>query len=205
VASRLVDKFYRPTVIVNLAQETSGHAQGSARSIPGFCLLSAIRACADHCVTFGGHTMAAGLTIKTGRLEVFASDFEAYAREHLHDDDVTAKLTIDALMSLRPFSMDMVRQLQRLGPFGRGNPKPVFATQGVRLLESPRRVGARGDHLQLAVTDNNQAVRCIGFGMGHLEKKLLEVDGFDIAYEAQINTYNGNSSVQFSLIDVQCD
>jgi single-stranded-DNA-specific exonuclease len=99
--------------------------------------------------------------------------------------------------------MDLVRQLQRLGPFGQGNPRPIFATQGVRLLGPPRRVGAQGDHLQLAVTDNSQAMRCIGFGMGNLEKRLLETDGFDIAYEAQINTYNGNSSVQLVLTDVQ--
>ncbi len=99
--------------------------------------------------------------------------------------------------------MDVVKQLQLLEPCGQGNPKPVFMTKGVRLLSPPRCVGARGDHLQVAVTDNSHSIRCIGFGMGKLEKKLLEAECFSIAYEAQINSYNGNSSVQFVLTDVQ--
>ncbi|MFC1765149.1 single-stranded-DNA-specific exonuclease RecJ [Planctomycetota bacterium] len=205
VASRVADKFFRPTVILNPLDDDSGHAQGSGRSIPGFCLLSAIRACSEHLVAFGGHTMAAGLTLGTERVECFADAFEAYAQKHLKHDDIVARLSVDALTSLDQLHLAAVGQLQLLGPFGRGNPRPMFATQGVRLLNPPRRVGAKGDHLQLAVTDNTNAIRCIGFGMGKLEKKLLELDSFSIAYEPQINEYNGYKNTQLVLTDIQFD
>jgi single-stranded-DNA-specific exonuclease len=203
VASRIVDRFNRPAIVLNLADGPHGGAQGSGRSIPGFCLLSAIRACSGHLVAFGGHTMAAGLTVDAGKVPAFTEDFEAYARDHLKDEDVTAKLHIDAVSSLGQFTPDLVRQMQMLGPFGQGNPGPVFATRGVRWISPPRRVGAREDHLQVAVTDNTGSIRCVGFNMGRLEKRLLEVDSFNIAYEAQLNTYNGNTSVEFVLQDVQ--
>ena len=90
-----------------------------------------------------------------------------------------------------------------LGPFGQGNPSPVFTTKGVRLASPPKICGARGNHLQLAITDNTNAVRCIGFGMGKLEKKLLEHEFFDVAYQPQLNTYNGNTNVEFVLADIQ--
>jgi single-stranded-DNA-specific exonuclease len=89
-----------------------------------------------------------------------------------------------------------------LGPYGQGNPSPVFTTKGVRLASPPKICGARGNHLQLAITDNTNAVRCIGFGMGKLEKKLLEHEFFDVAYQPQLNTYNGSCNVEFVLVDI---
>jgi single-stranded-DNA-specific exonuclease len=90
-----------------------------------------------------------------------------------------------------------------LEPFGQGNSKPLFATKGVTLASKPRRVGTNGDHLQLAVTDNTASIRCIGFGMGSLEKKLLENDFFSIAYQPNINSFNGSTNVQLVLEDIQ--
>jgi single-stranded-DNA-specific exonuclease len=204
VASRIVETFYRPTIMINAAK-TIGTAQGSGRSIPDFCLLSAIRACSRHLVKFGGHKMAAGIAIEAQRIGQFAADFEAYAKQHLSDDDMVAKLHIDLVAPLSEFHRDAVSQLQMLGPFGPGNPEPVFATKGVRLASAPRKVGVNGNHLQLAITDNTNSVRCIGFGMGKFEKKLLEHDFFNVAYQAQINTYNGNSNVEFVLADIQLE
>lgn len=202
VASRIVDKYHLPAIVVNI-DDVTGEAQGSARSIPGFSIYEGIKACAEHLVSFGGHAMAAGVTIKPDRIEQFTADFEAYARDHLNDQDVVAKLNVDAEVPLSQFTLDMVKQLQRLEPFGQGNPRPLFVTRGVRLISSPRCVGAKGDHLQLSITDRSHSLRCIGFGMGKLEKKLLEADCFDVAYEAQINTYNGNTTVQLVLVDIQ--
>ena len=202
VASRIVDKFYRPTIMINAASD-DGIAQGSARSIPGFCLLSAIEACSAHLNTFGGHEMAAGLTIENEKIEQFAADFEEYAKQNLSEIDVVARLEIDAEASIGEFRMDLVRELQMLGPFGQGNPEPVFATKSVRLAGPPRRDGVGRDHLQLTITDGIAAARCIGFRMGKLEKKLLDNEFFNVAYQPQINTYNGNSSVQFVLADIQ--
>ena len=203
VASRLVDKYSRPTIMINASPGENGRAQGSARSIEGFCMLSAMQACSSHLATFGGHKMAAGLTIHPEKIEPFAANFEAYAADHLQEQDVVAKLDIDALVSLRQFTRETVNQLDMLGPFGQGNPKPVFATKGVRLIAAPRRVGAKGDHLQFAITDNTATIRCVGFRMGHLEKKLLDNEYFNIAYETQLNHYNGNTSVEFITTDIQ--
>ncbi|MHC4483066.1 MAG: single-stranded-DNA-specific exonuclease RecJ, partial [Planctomycetota bacterium] len=202
VASRIVEKFYRPTIVIN-TDSADGIAQGSARSIPGFCLLSAIRACSRHLVDFGGHKMAAGITVETPNIDRFAAEFEAYAKQNLCENDVVAKLNIDAVARLSEFRKETVSELQMLGPFGQGNPRPVFATKGVRLASPPRRVGTRGEHLQLAVTDNTTAIRCIGFRFGKLEKKLLEHEFFNVAYQPQINTYNGNSNVEFVLADIK--
>jgi single-stranded-DNA-specific exonuclease len=203
VASRIVDKFYRPTIMINAADAEDGIAQGSGRSIPGFCLLSATRACSQHLNSFGGHKMAAGIRIETNKIEQFAAKLEDYARQNLNENDVAAKLHIDAEVPLETFRIETVSELQLIGPFGQGNPEPTFATKGVRLASPPRRVGAGREHLQLAITDNTAAIRCIGFRFGKLEKKLLENEYFNVAYKPQINTYNGNSNVEFVLTDIQ--
>ncbi|OHB73882.1 MAG: hypothetical protein A2Z25_09975 [Planctomycetes bacterium RBG_16_55_9] len=203
VASRIVDKFYRPTIMINAEATENGFAQGSGRSIPGFCLLSAIRACASCLNSFGGHTMAAGITIEPEKIDQFAAEFEAYASKNLERNDTAAKLQIDAMAPLADFQKETVSELQWLGPFGQGNPEPTFATKGVRLIGPPRRVGAGRDHLQLAITDSTASVRCIGFRLGKLEKKLLETQFFNVAFQPKINTYNGNSNVEFVLADIQ--
>ena len=205
VASRLVDKYFRPTIVVNRDSDDRQGIQGSARSIPGFCIMDAIRACSDHLIAFGGHDMAAGLTIKPERLDAFVEDFEAYACDVLKDHDTQPRLDIDGVASLGQLSLDMIKQFQLLEPFGQGNPRPVFATKSVRLLAPPRRVGQKGDHLQLSITDDTGAIRCIGFGMGKLEKKLLEADGFHVAYEPQLNSYNGHTMPQLNLMDIQIE
>jgi single-stranded-DNA-specific exonuclease len=189
--------------MINLGAAENRIAQGSARSIPGFCLLSAIEACSQHLASFGGHKMAAGINIDAEQIEQFSADFEAYAKQNLNHNDVAAKLHIDAVVPLSEFRRETVSELQLLGPFGQGNPEPVFATKGVRLAAPPRRVGAGRDHLQLAITDNTAAVRCIGFRFGRMEKKLLEHEFFNVAYQPQINNYNGNTNVEFVLTDIQ--
>ena len=200
VASRVVDKYYRPTIIFNIAD---GTVQGSARSVEGFDVLAAISACSEHLISFGGHRMAAGITIEHDKIPRFISDFEAYAQQNLSEDCLIDAIKIDAEIPLGILKREAVTELERLAPFGQGNPAPIFATKGVRLAESPRRVGAKSDHLQLAVTDNKTTIRCIGFGMGKLEKKLVERDSFSIAYQPQINSFNGFSNVQLVLSDVQ--
>jgi len=203
VATRIVEKFYRPTIMINTADTENSTAQGSARSIAGFDMLAAISACSRHLVSFGGHKMAAGITIKPEEIGQFTAEFENYAQQHLSERDCAAKLHIEAAASLSGFKKETVTELQMLEPFGQGNPRPIFATKGVRLAAPPRKVGTGGEHLQLAITDNTAAVRCIGFRFGKLEKKLLDHEFFDVAYQPQLNTYNGASNVEFVLADVQ--
>ncbi|MBN2455013.1 MAG: single-stranded-DNA-specific exonuclease RecJ [Sedimentisphaerales bacterium] len=200
VASRIVDKYCRPTVMISKDQSA---ARGSARSVAGFDILAAIRACSQHLLEFGGHEMAAGITIETEKIEKFTADFEAYARGTLGQDDITPKLRIDAEVDLCNFDKRTVGELRILEPFGQGNPRAVFATKAVQLACPPRTVGAKNEHLQLAVTDNTASIRCIGFGMGRLEKKLLEQDFFSIAYQPQLNTFNGSTNVQLVIVDIK--
>jgi single-stranded-DNA-specific exonuclease len=218
VASKLVDRFYRPTVMIGVparnnhapngpagANPADTIAQGSARSIPGFSLLDAITACSGHLIDFGGHKMAAGFTIKLNKIENFTDDFEQYARQNLREDDIIAKLSIDAVAPLTTFSAEIVKELGLLEPFGQGNHRPIFATNGVRLAAPPRKVGAKSDHLQLTVTDNRTTIRCVGFNFGRLEKKLLEKEFFNIAFEPRLNQYNGATNVECILADIQFD
>lgn len=214
VASRIAEKFYRPTIMIGLPSAKGGGqngdplntaAQGSGRSILTFDLLAGIRACSQYLISYGGHKMAAGITIEPEKIEQFAAEFEVYAKQNLNEDDVVARLHIDAVAPLGEFRKETVSELQLLGPFGRGNPEPIFATKAVHLACPPRRVGARAEHLQLTITDNASAVRCIGFGMGKLDKKLLEHDFFNVAYQPQINTYNSTSNVEFILADIRFD
>lgn len=204
VASRIVDRFYRPTIMIN-TNPYEQKAQGSARSIPGFDILNAITACSEHLIDFGGHKAAAGITINPENIEKFTENLEAYAKQNLKYEDQIAKLHIDALAPLSVFTHQLVKELQLLEPLGQGNPKPLFATKGVRLCAPPRKVGAKADHLQLAITDNTNSIRCIGFYFAKLEKKLLGSEYFNVAYHPQINTFNNSNSVQFVIEDIQFD
>ncbi len=204
VAARLAEEFLRPTVMIS-APDGQPVAQGSARSVAGFNLYQAICACGEHLVSFGGHAMAAGVRISSDRIEPFTEAFEAYAQEHLDADLLEPSLHVDAVCRVGDLSASVVGQLHRLEPFGQGHPAPVFVTRGVRWISPPRVVGVRGDHLQIAVSDGSGSAACIGFGMGRLEKKLLEAEAFSIAYKPQFNTFRGAKTVQFVLDDVQFD
>lgn len=200
VASKIIESFYRPTILISTP---NGLGQGSGRSIAGFNMHAALTACAEHLEGFGGHAMAAGVKVRTDKIKDFAEAFEAYAHAHLGNDKLESFLAIDAEAKITDFNERLMRELAWLEPFGEGNPKPVFAARGVRLIAPPRRVGSRNDHLQIAISDAGGAVRCIGFGMGALEKKLQEVECFHVAFEPQYNTYNGQRNLQFVLSDIQ--
>ncbi|MDD5134060.1 MAG: single-stranded-DNA-specific exonuclease RecJ [Phycisphaerae bacterium] len=200
VASRVVDKYYRPAILLNI---TNGKAQGSARSIEGFDILEAITACGSDLNSFGGHAMAAGLTIDVDKIEQFTKRLEDYAADNWNDEAFVSRLEIDAVCQMKEFTVPFVKSLAMLGPFGRGNPSPIFVVRGVRLVAAPKKVGVTGDHLQLTLCDNTGSARCIGFNMAPLEKKLLENEFFSIAFEAQVDSFYGGPSVQFVLTDIQ--
>lgn len=200
VASRIVEDYCRPAILINSQEKI---CSGSARSLPGFNMHAAIAACSELLEGFGGHEMAAGLQIRNEKIDEFADAFEEYALENLKEELLVSTLKIDAICNIGGFNQNIINQLGLLDPSGQGNRKPVFATRGVRLIAPPRKVGAKGDHLQLSIRDNTGSVRCIGFNMGRLEKKLQEVESFSVAYEPKMNHYNGNSTVQFVLEDIQ--
>jgi single-stranded-DNA-specific exonuclease len=200
VASRIVDRYHRPTVMVAL---NNGHGQGSARSIAGFHLARAMQACGEHLETFGGHEMAAGLKLQTPRFEDFRAAFCAHAKEILRPDQLIAQLPIDCIGEIGQFTPALVSDLERLGPFGHGNRKPLIVCRDLTVSAPARRVGRTGDHLQLHVKQGDRFMKCIAFGLGNLESRLQVGTLVDLAVEPVINEFNGRSSVELQVKDLQ--
>ncbi len=205
VCSRLVDRFGRPTVLIALDGD---EGQGSARSIDGFHMRDALAACSDHLTGFGGHAMAAGLRLPAGNVGPFAEAFAAYAAEHVNAELLTPVLRIDAEATLASLGSRVVEHLEKLAPFGRGNPKPVVVVRGVEVLNPPQRMGRDGNTVGFIVGAPGAGrkggrMRCVGFGMGDLADELAGARTIDIAGEPTLNRYMGRASVEMHLRDVR--
>jgi single-stranded-DNA-specific exonuclease len=200
VASRVVDRFHRPTVMVSL---NNGHGQGSGRSIAGFHLTRALDACSEHLETYGGHEMAAGLKLKTENLDAFREAFAEHAKGCLTSEQLVPELMIDCVASLRQFTLALVNDLQRLGPFGHANRRPMLACQRLEIAQVPRRVGKTGDHLQIQVRDETGMMKCIAFGYGGMFEQLTPGVRVDLAVEPVINGFNGRSNVELEVKDLK--
>ncbi|HET8656287.1 MAG TPA: single-stranded-DNA-specific exonuclease RecJ [Longimicrobiaceae bacterium] len=199
VASRLVERIYRPTVLIALGEE---EGKGSARSIPGFHLYEAMRDCSEHLVRFGGHRGAAGCSILPERVEGFREAFNARARASLSDDLLMPEIRIDMELSLPEADMEMCRLLKHAAPFGMGNPTPVFMARGVEVAGYPRVVGS--NHLKLALSGGGARLDAIGFGMADRIGDVNPALGaLDVAFKLEENVWNGRTSVQARLVDLR--
>ena len=199
VASRVVERFHRPTVMIAL--DADGRGRGSARSVSGFHLLEALTACAAHLDAFGGHRYAAGLAIRDDRVDDFRAAFQGYARERLDARSLLPTLTIDLELTLDAIDAPLYQALGRFGPYGPGNPEPVVALSEVSARGYPRIVGE--DHLKMLVARNGATLDTIGFNMGSLMQELdLNRGPLTIACRLRENTYLGRSTIQGRLIDV---
>jgi len=199
VASRVVERFHRPTVMIAL--DGDGRGRGSARSVSGFHLLEALTACAEHLDAFGGHRYAAGLAIRHDRVDAFREAFQGYARERLDPAHLVPTLTIDLELPLEAIDAPLYLALGRFGPYGPGNPEPVLAVCEVSARGYPRIVGE--DHLKMLVAGNGRTLDTIGFNMGSLMQELdLNRGPLTIACRLRENTYLGRSMIQGRLIDV---
>jgi single-stranded-DNA-specific exonuclease len=200
VASRIVDRFHRPTIMVAL---TNGQGQGSGRSIAGFHLTRALGACREYLETFGGHEMAAGLKLKTEHFADFREAFAAHAKTALAPEHLTPELPLECAATLRQMTVPLVTDLQRLGPFGHANRKPLLAVRELEVCQPPRVVGNGGQHLQLQVRDTTGSMKCIGFGFGGIADQLTTGTKVELAVEPLINEYNGRSSVELEVKDLK--
>jgi len=198
VASRMVNKFNRPAVMVAL---NNGHGQGSGRSIPGFHLARALHACRDHLEACGGHEMAAGLRLDSTKLENFRAAFCDHARKMVTDEMLEEEIKLDCLAALSDLNEPVVSAMQRLGPFGTGNPKPTLFCQAVQIAGPPRRVGKNANHVQLQVKQNNTFLRCIAFNHGEWCDQLQSGMTIDLAVQPSINEYNGYRNVELEIKD----
>jgi single-stranded-DNA-specific exonuclease len=185
VASRLVEKYYLPTVLISI---DGGVGKGSARSIPAFHMYEALKSCDDILLRFGGHKYAAGLTIDPKNIPEFRQRLQAIAREQLTPDDLTAKLKIDAELDLDEIDMEFVKMIELFAPFGPQNMRPVFMTRNINIVGQPYVVGR--NHLKMKVRTGNRDYDVIGFNFGE-HANSLAMHGVDVnmAYVVEVNTY----------------
>jgi single-stranded-DNA-specific exonuclease len=200
VASRIVDRFRRPTILIGLS---NGQGQGSARSISGFHLSKALENCGQYLLAYGGHEMAAGLRIESDRVEDFRRAFCRIAGDAVTDDMLVPQLRLECVAELGQMTEALVSEMRRLGPFGHGNPKPLLCVRDALVAAIPRRVGKAGDHLQLIVKQGQRSIRCIGFRYGELFDRLGPGTKIDLAVEPSINEFNGRSNVELEIKDLQ--
>jgi single-stranded-DNA-specific exonuclease len=200
VASRIVERFHRPAVMIAL---NDGHGSGSARSINGFHLAHALEACTELLETHGGHEMAAGLKLQSANLIPFREAFCAHAKQMLRPEQLIPELTLEATAKLGELTQALVKDLQRLGPFGQGNRKPLLCVPNVTIANTPKRVGKSANHLQILVRQGNATMQCIMFNAADGLEKLPKGTVVDLAAEAQLNEYNGYVSVQLCISDLR--
>jgi single-stranded-DNA-specific exonuclease len=196
VAARVVERFHKPTLVIGVQ---AGVGKGSARSIEGFHLVEALHECAEHLSKFGGHRHAAGLTLDAERLPDFRRAFEAIAEKRLREEDLEPRCRVDAVVQPEELTEHAVGALAALGPFGAGNPEPIFVAESLHAqgrLVTAKKGGVA--HLKLVLPDS-PAIDTIGFGLG---PRLGEVDGpVDLAFQPSIDTWKGRIRVSLKIRD----
>lgn len=205
VASRVAEQFQKPAVLIALsAPDQPG--QGSARTFGTLDLHAALTACGGDLLTFGGHRAAAGLRIAPDRIASFREAFCLYVAQNQRIDQEHLELRIDAEVRLADLTTKTVGELERLGPFGRGNPRPILASTRVELAEPPRKMGEGERHLSLRVRHYGKVLRAIAFGRAEWADEIAAVQGtFSICYAASINRFRGQANVELQLLDWQPD
>ncbi|MFQ6676379.1 MAG: single-stranded-DNA-specific exonuclease RecJ [Fidelibacterota bacterium] len=199
VASRVKEVYHRPVVVITVEGKTG---KGSARSIPRFDLYEQLSRCARHLKDFGGHPMAAGLTIEWENLEAFRRDFVDLANESLSPEDMVSTLDIEGEMDLSVIDTEFIDFLKKLAPYGPGNARPRFVTRATRVGGTPRLVG-NGDHLKFTARQNGVSYDAIGFNMARHYGRLITGDPVDIAYVVEENEWQGQTSIQLNIKDVK--
>ena len=203
VASRLVEAYYKPTVVLT---KSNGFITGSARSVAGFDLYAAIESCADLLENFGGHVYAAGLTMKEEHLEEFCKRMNHFVSGNITKQELTPVVDIDARLDFSQITPKFFRILKQFQPFGPGNANPVFLTDDVYDAGNGRKVGAGGVHLKLDLMQESQPYRqipAIGFNMAEFYDHIKAGNPIDVCYSIVENFYRGSSTLQLRLKDMR--
>jgi len=200
-ASKIAERVHRPSVVISLE---NGIGHGSARSIKNYHLLNGLESCADLFEQFGGHAAAAGLKMKEENIPLLRQRLNQHAMENLTAEDLIPEVRIDALVTSKTLGIELVQQLKALEPFGQGNPRPVFVTRDLTLIDEP--LIMKDKHLKLRLKDEaNRKFEAIWWnGVELAEEKILRPNTkLEIAYSAEINTWNGNSRLQLVVEDIK--
>lgn len=201
VASRLTEIYVRPTVVLT---KDGDIATGSARSVAGFDIYSAIKSCRDILMNFGGHTYAAGLTLRWDDVKIFRERFQKYVDEHILPEHTEAALNIDAVIDFKDITKKMHAELKKFGPFGPGNPKPLFCTTEVYDFGTSKVVGREQEHIKLELVDSksNNVMNGIAFGQSGSARYIKSKRSFDIAYTIEDNVFKHNE-IQLQIEDIR--
>ncbi len=196
VASRVIEKHYKPTVLL---ARSEGNWVGSARSVAGFDLYAALLECKEHILQFGGHKYAAGMTIADEQLESFRRKFEEVVESRIQPEHLSPILTIDGVADLKNINRPLIKMVEKMAPFGPGNLQPVFATESAEAVNIQI---LKDQHLKFKVVQGDTTLDAIAFGMAD-KIGLLEEGPVAIAYHADINRFRGNESVQLIIKDIR--
>lgn len=201
VASRLTEIYFRPTVVLTRDGE---FATGSARSVTGFDIYAAIKSCRDLLVNFGGHTYAAGLTLRWDDIKTFRTRFQKYVDEHILPEQTEPIIDIDAIIDFKDITKRLHQELKKFSPFGPGNPKPMFNTIGVYDYGTSKVVGREQEHIKLELVDSKSSnvVNGIAFGQSASARYIKSKRSFDIAYTLEDNVFKRNA-VQLQIEDIR--
>ena len=201
VASRLTEIYFRPTVVLTRDGE---FATGSARSVTGFDIYAAIKSCRDLLVNFGGHTYAAGLTLRWDDIKTFRTRFQKYVDENIRPEQTEPIIDIDAIIDFKDITKRLHQELKKFSPFGPGNPKPMFSTIGVYDYGTSKVVGREQEHIKLELVDSKSSnvVNGIAFGQSASARYIKSKRSFDIAYTLEDNVFKRNA-VQLQIEDIR--
>jgi single-stranded-DNA-specific exonuclease len=203
VASRLIETYYRPTVILT---ESNGFATGSARSVQGYDLYQAIEACSDLLESFGGHMFAAGLTLKKENIRPFMDRFEHYVNSTITEEQLVPRIFIDTELSFSEINEEFFRTMSQFQPFGPENMSPVFVTRDVFDTGSGRMVGSSGEHLKLDLCQEStgqKSFSAIAFSQADHFEYIKGGNPFDICYSLEMNEFRGNKNLQLNVRDIK--
>jgi single-stranded-DNA-specific exonuclease len=202
VASRLTEKYYRPAVVLTKSAEL---ITGSARSIGGFDMYKAIESCRDLLENFGGHTYAAGLSLREENLKEFIDRFMKIASEEVTPEQMIPQIDIDSVIQLKEVNHALMNDLKKMSPFGPNNEKPVFCSYNVYDFGTSKVVGKDGTHLKLELIDESSKIptHAIAFGMSEHAEYITGIHPVDICYTIEENVYNGITSIQLTVRDIK--
>jgi len=201
VASRLIEKYYRPSIVLTKSGDL---LTGSARSVSGFDIYKALEACKENLIKFGGHKYAAGLTLKIEQLSKFKLSFEKYAKENISPECKIPSMEYDLDIKFNDISQKLLRIINQMAPFGPQNMRPVFATHNCKDMGRTRIVGNDKTHLQLDISDST-GVRFSGiaYGLGYLLNEIKEANSFSVLYTIEENEFRGNKNLQLKIKDIR--
>ncbi len=205
VASRLIDLYYRPTVILT---ESNGFATGSARSVQGYDLYQAIEACSDLLENFGGHMYAAGLTLKKENIEPFKEKFEEYVSKTITEEQLIPQILIDSEIDFDEINEEFYNGINRFQPFGPENMSPVYMTRNVFDTGNGKIVGNSGDHLKLELfqgTPGSKTIQAIAFGQAEHFDYIKSGQHFDICFSVEMNEFRGKRNLQLNIKDIKAN